>query len=182
MANFLTRTLLTRSFLTSSLLAVGAFTITACVAPASTEAVSEQPTPASSVEASDAVTDPETAAEVVPSATEAPAAEGSILATGQFTGVRGHVVTGGVEVVEVDGEYFIHLGDDFSLDDAPDPKVGLGQDGYDPATKAGELIAFTGASTYQVPEGVNPEDYNEVHIWCERFNVPLGVASLVVAE
>ena len=26
--------------------------------------------------------------------------------------------------------------------------------------------------------GINPDDYNEVWIWCERFNVPLGVAKL----
>lgn len=182
MANFLTPSFLTRSLLTSSLLIAGTFAVTACVATPSTEAVVEAPTQASTVAASDSVPDSETAAETAPSATETPVAEGSVLATGQFTGAGDHVVTGGVEVVEVDGEYFIQLGDDFSLDDAPDPKVGLGLDGYDPETKAGELIAFTGASTYQVPAGINPEDYNEVHIWCERFSVPLGVASLVVTE
>ncbi|WP_432612907.1 DM13 domain-containing protein, partial [Litoreibacter halocynthiae] len=35
-----------------------------------------------------------------------------------------------------------------------------------------------GASTYKIPAGIDPDDYNEVWIWCEKFNVPLGVAKL----
>ncbi|MEL6553388.1 MAG: DM13 domain-containing protein [Cyanobacteria bacterium J06621_11] len=172
MANFLTRSFLTRGFLV-----LGIFTVSACTAPAPTDTLSEVPAQSSVV--SDTVVEAvtETTAETAPAAVSE-----NIVATGQFMGAGDHIVTGGVEVVEVDGVYLIRLGDDFSLDDAPDPKVGLGLDGYDPSTKAGELAAFTGASTYQVPADVNAEEYNEVHIWCERFSVPLGVASLVVAQ
>ncbi|MEM9948130.1 MAG: DM13 domain-containing protein [Cyanobacteria bacterium P01_D01_bin.36] len=177
MANFLSR-----PCLTSSLVILGTFTVSACTTPASSSTLSETPTQSSAA----LETTPEAPSEAAkdtesPDTAAADTAE-NIVATGQFTGAGDHVVTGGVEIVEVEGAYFIRLGDDFSLDDAPDPKVGLGQDGYDPSTKAGELVDFTGASSYQVPTGVNVEDYNEVHIWCERFNVPLGVASLVVAQ
>lgn len=181
MANFLSR-----PFLTSSLLILGTFTISACTAPASNSTLSETPTQSSAAleitpEATLETTSEATKDTASPDTSAAATAE-NIVATGQFTGAGNHVVTGGVEVVEVEGAYFIRLGDDFSLDDAPDPKVGLGQDGYDPSTKAGDLVAFTGASSYQVPTGVDVQDYNEVHVWCERFSVPLGVASLVVAQ
>jgi len=104
--------------------------------------------------------------------------EAGVWAAGSFEGRSDHIVTGSVEVVEQDGSYIIQLGEDFSLDNAPDPKVGLGSDGYDPATKSGDLIALTGASDYAVPAGIDVSAYNEVYIWCEKFDVPLGVAQL----
>ena len=36
----------------------------------------------------------------------------------------------------------------------------------------------TGASSYTIPEGFDPATFNEVWIWCEKFNVPLGVARI----
>ena len=105
-------------------------------------------------------------------------AESNVIATGTFEGRSDHETSGKVSIVESDGKYSILLAEDFSLDGAPDPKVGLGKDGYDPSTKAGPLAALTGASAYDVPEGINIADYNEVYIWCEKFDVPLGVAKL----
>ncbi len=107
-------------------------------------------------------------------------ASATILASGSFEGRNDHIVTGQVSVVESDGKYIIQLADDFSLDNAPDPKVGLGKDGYDSSTKAGDLIALTGASNYELPAGINAQDYNEVYIWCEKFDVPLGIAQLQI--
>ena len=104
--------------------------------------------------------------------------EGVVLSTGTFEGRNEHVVTGGVEIVESGGKFVVNLGSDFSLDNAPDPKVGLGKDGYQKSTKAGALSAKTGASSYELPAGVDPADYNEVYIWCDKFDVPLGVAKL----
>lgn len=93
---------------------------------------------------------------------------------GTFTGESNHVTTGSVEVA--DG--MVNLLDDFFFDGAPDPKVALGNNGYDSSTLMGLLQSNTGASSYEIPAGINPDDYNEVWIWCERFNVPLGVARL----
>ena len=95
---------------------------------------------------------------------------------GTFTGKSNHVTTGRVEVVNANGKATINLMDDFTFDGAPDPKVALGKNGYDPATLMGPLTSNKGASTYEVPASINVDDYNEVWIWCEKFNVPLGVA------
>ncbi|MCB1403372.1 MAG: DM13 domain-containing protein, partial [Rhodobacteraceae bacterium] len=67
---------------------------------------------------------------------------------------------------------------DFAFDGAPDPKVALGQDGYRKDTLLGPLRSETGAQSYALPEGLDPAAYNEIWIWCERFDVPLGVATL----
>ena len=93
---------------------------------------------------------------------------------GTFTGASNHVTTGTAEIV---GNQ-VNLLDDFTFDGAPDPKVALGKDGYDPNTLMGLLKSNTGASTYEIPAGIDPADYNEVWIWCEQFAVPLGVAKL----
>ena len=98
---------------------------------------------------------------------------------GKFTGLSNHVTTGRAELVKSDGGGSVELMADFTFDGAPDPKVALGKDGvYDPKTLSGALKSNSGASTYQLPAGINPDDYNEVYIWCEKFNVGLGVAPL----
>lgn len=93
---------------------------------------------------------------------------------GTFTGKKGHVTTGTVEVLKNE----VVLLDDFTFDGAPDPKVAFGKDGYDAKTLMGRLQSNKGKSTYAIPAGINPDDYNEVWIWCEQFNVPLGLATL----
>ncbi|WGH80281.1 DM13 domain-containing protein [Jannaschia ovalis] len=103
-----------------------------------------------------------------------PALAGGHGRLGSFTGASGHATNGTAEIA--DGR--VNLLADFRFDGAPDPKVALGRDGYDPATLMGPLAADSGASSYALPAGVDPADYNEVWIWCERFNVPLGVARL----
>ena len=94
--------------------------------------------------------------------------------TGTFEGASDHVTTGTAEIA--DGQ--VNLLDDFTFDGAPDPKVALGNDGYDASTLMGALTSDTGASSYTIPDGIDPAQYNEVWIWCEQFNVPLGVATL----
>ncbi|MCK0168429.1 DM13 domain-containing protein [Jannaschia sp. S6380] len=93
---------------------------------------------------------------------------------GSFAGASNHVTTGTAEIA---GNQ-VNLLADFTFDGAPDPKVALGRDGYDPRTLMGPLQSNSGASSYAVPAGVDASQYNEVWIWCEKFNVPLGVAKL----
>ncbi len=102
------------------------------------------------------------------------------VATGEFTGKSDHITTGGVKVVKTaDGGAVIILDSDFSLDGAPDPRVGLGKDGkYDAASNMGVLQFISGLQMYRLPPTVDVDDYNEVYIWCTKFSVPLGVASL----
>ena len=100
--------------------------------------------------------------------------------SGSFTGASDHITTGNVTVTKnADGSATITLASNFSLDGAPDPWVGLGKGGkFVPATNAGKLLSNTGAQSFTVPAGVNVDDFDEVYIFCVKFNVPLGVAKL----
>ena len=93
---------------------------------------------------------------------------------GSFRGASGHATTGTAEIAG--GR--VNLLADFRFDGAPDPKVALGRGGYDPATLMGALRSNEGASSYALPAGLDAAAYDEVWIWCERFDVPLGVARL----
>jgi hypothetical protein len=102
-----------------------------------------------------------------------------VLASGTFAGASGHKTSGGVAVVRTDAGAMVVLQQDFSLDGAPDPKVGFGRDGaYDKKAQLAPLSANKGHQTYQLPASVDPANYNEVYIWCEQYSVPLGVAKL----
>ncbi len=99
---------------------------------------------------------------------------------GTFIGASEHITTGGVQIVKTaDGGAVVILDSDFSLDGAPDPRVGFGSDGtYAEASDLGELQNISGLQIYVVPPSINVDDFNEVYIWCLQFGVPLGVAAL----
>ncbi|MEP2027284.1 MAG: DM13 domain-containing protein [Paracoccaceae bacterium] len=100
--------------------------------------------------------------------------------TGSFTGASDHITTGGVQIVKTaDGGAVVILDSDFSLDGAPDPRVGFGSDGtFVEISDLGKLEHLTGVQVYIVPPSINVDDFNEVYIWCLKFGVPLGVAAL----
>ncbi len=100
------------------------------------------------------------------------------LASGTFKGESRHVTTGTATIVKDGDKTYVTLGSDFTFDGAPDPKVALGANGYDPSTLLSALRNNTGAQSYEIPASIDQSRYNEVWIWCERFNVPLGVAKL----
>ena len=104
-----------------------------------------------------------------------PAIAGGHGRLGKFVAKNSYATAGTAEVAG----NTVNLLDDFSFAGAPDPKVALGKDGqYDSDTLMGLLKSLDGSSSYEIPAGINPDDYNEVWIWCERFNVPLAVAEL----
>lgn len=103
----------------------------------------------------------------------------AVVAQGSFSGRNDHVVTGTVQVVEVGDRAYLRLGDGFTLDGAPDPKVGFGTSGaYDEASTVSALRQNAGAQDYALPEGFQLGSLNEAYIWCEDFSVALGVAEL----
>ena len=93
---------------------------------------------------------------------------------GSFVGKSNHVTTGTAEIAG----NTITLLDDFTFDGAPDPKVALGNNGYDESTLLAPLQSNKGKQSYTVPASIDTSKYNEVWIWCEKFNVPLGVAKI----
>ncbi len=98
---------------------------------------------------------------------------------GTFEGRSNHITTGSVKLVKDGDRYIVELGEDFSLDNGPDPRVAFGKDGtYAPDSKLGALLHLAGKQSYAVPPTMDVSGYNEVYIWCEVAGVPLGVASL----
>ena len=107
-----------------------------------------------------------------------PVFAGDVVHTGNFQGKSDHITTGQVTIEKVANGYLVVLADDFSLDGAPDPSVGFGKNGeFDTATQIGDLVSKTGEQTYLVSDAIEISDYNEVYIWCDKFSVPLGVAT-----
>ena len=106
-------------------------------------------------------------------------ADHHVVASGAFVGKSDHKTSGAASIEQLsDGGYVVVLGDNFSLDGAPDPKVALGNNGYDKSTLLGKLEKKNGKQIYRLPANIDPTNYNEIWIWCEKFSVPLGVAKL----
>ncbi|MEL6768145.1 MAG: DM13 domain-containing protein [Pseudomonadota bacterium] len=108
------------------------------------------------------------------------ASDARVTARGTFEGRSKHVTTGHASIVFSNGNVIIQLEEDFTFDGAPDPKVALGNGGFDPETIHAALRSNTGAQTYTLKPGLDIGNYTEVWIWCEQFSVPLGVARLTL--
>lgn len=101
------------------------------------------------------------------------------LSSGTFSGRSDHITTGGIHLVKTPKGYRLNFAPDFSLDGAPDPIVALGNGGvYDKANKIGPLKAKEGRQSYALPASFTPGEFSQVYIWCEKFDVPLGIADL----
>ena len=100
--------------------------------------------------------------------------------SGTFNGASNHVTKGAVTVTKnADGTATVTLAADFWFDGAPDPHVGFGNNGsFSKSTNLGLLRSNSGEQSYTVPASINVDDFNEVYIWCVRFAVPLGVATI----
>ena len=108
----------------------------------------------------------------------AASAQDQVLASGEFRGKSGHAASGGVSVVKTATGAVVVLAPDFKFDGAPDPKLGFGKNGYVKSTQFSELKSNSGKQTYDLPAAIDPADYTEVWVWCEKYAVPLGVATL----
>ncbi len=108
----------------------------------------------------------------------AASAQDQVLASGEFRGKSGHVASGGVSVVKTATGAVVVLAPDFKFDGAPDPKLGFGKNGYVKSTQFSILKSNSGKQTYEIPATIDPADYTEVWVWCEKYSVPLGVATL----
>ncbi len=115
---------------------------------------------------------------VVLAAPVAATAQDQVLASGEFRGQSGHAASGGVRVLKTTQGAVVVLGPDFKFDGAPDPKLGFGKNGYVKSTQFSALESNSGEQTYDIPATIDPADYTEVWVWCEKYSVPLGVATL----
>ena len=114
-----------------------------------------------------------------------------VLKTGEFVGKANHRCSGTVELARDDGGLFLQFRD-YEQTQGPDVFCYPTPDA-DPDTTAeidagtrvlidggadGGEITKTGTFVQVVPNGVAVEDVNGVGIWCDRFSVPFGAATL----
>ena len=101
------------------------------------------------------------------------------VSTGTFSGRTDHVTSGDVTLEKTASGYQLRFAGDFFLDGAPDPVVAIGNnETFLKSNKIGKLKRKKGAQVYILPAGFTPADFSEVYVWCEKFSVPLGVATL----
>lgn len=104
---------------------------------------------------------------------------GEAVFAGSFEGRSDHITTGAVTIRKSDGAYYVVLENSFSLDGAPDPKLGFGANGAIAVeTIFSPLEAKSGYQVYRLPASIDPAAYSELYVWCEQFSVPLGVATI----
>jgi hypothetical protein len=66
----------------------------------------------------------------------------------------------------------------FRVNGAPDMVVALGTDGYRPDTALGALLRPNGRQAYAVPRAFDMQRYNEVWLWSQSADEPVGIARL----
>ena len=103
------------------------------------------------------------------------------ITSGTFRGTDDfHFGHGTASIVEVEpGRYHLRLAD-FSVRNGPDLFVYLSPDagGYaDGALELGKLKATDGSFGYDVPDGVDPSDFESALIWCKQFSHLFAVAT-----
>lgn len=113
----------------------------------------------------------------------APSFAASSQRTGQLSGRQGYEVSGTI-VVEKDGDTTkVILKSDYLFDPSknpPDIKIAFG-DGEKYAKGSeihDELTVKKGEASFDVPAGIDTDQYSEIYIYCEKFTVILAAATL----
>lgn len=104
--------------------------------------------------------------------------EMAIHKSGSFEGRSDHITTGTVSLQKVNESWILVLEENFDFDGAPDPKLAFGDGEFVPSTVFTPLKANKGLQDYMLPDHIDPAGYTQVWLWCEQFNVPLGVAEI----
>ncbi|MFD4864341.1 DM13 domain-containing protein [Streptomyces sp. NPDC058412] len=126
---------------------------------------------------------PNPAASANPPAAPRTVAEGSLIS-------HEHATTGTVKLLRLaDGSHVLRV-EDLDTSNGPALRVWLtdapvieGVDGWrvfddGKHVSLGALKGNKGDQNYPVPAGVNPADYTSLAIWCDRFDVSFGAATL----
>ena len=96
---------------------------------------------------------------------------------GMLAGAGGHGAEGSVDLKG----HNLTLSN-IDVDKVPDGRVYLANDAnYESSVELGKLTQFSGTVKYSIPENVNPDEYNSVLIWCKKFSVEIGHATLKTA-
>ncbi len=104
------------------------------------------------------------------------------LAKGEFKSYS-HETTGNAEIVKVGDKWILRLSN-FKTSNGPDVHVIVGKNSDPKSFKAtdsvdlGVIKGNIGDQNYVLPSSISPEDIMSVTIWCKRFSVSFGGASL----
>ena len=92
--------------------------------------------------------------------------------------------SGGVQIIEENGQRYLELDNTFATESGPDVFVLLHREAvpnsYSPEdyVNLGRIQSFEGAQRYVIPAEVDLTDFRSAVIWCEDFNVTFGYAVL----
>jgi hypothetical protein len=101
----------------------------------------------------------------------------NVVKDGAFVGI-GHTASGTATVYDSGGVKTVVL-DPFSSQNGPDLKVYLSKDKSATSyIRLGVLKSTNGKQSYPVPGNLSLNEYQYVHIWCERFSVEFARAEL----
>lgn len=93
-------------------------------------------------------------------------------------GTTGHPASGMARVVETDGKSYIRY-ENFKTINGPDIYVYLAKDlDAKEYIDLGKVRATEGNVNYEVPDGVDINDYRYVMVWCKAFGVLFNYADL----
>lgn len=104
----------------------------------------------------------------------------------QFVTVeKDHATSGTVSIIEKDGKQFIQIEDNFKTAEGPDVEIILHKNSAIPLNIKEEnyitiapIQSFSGSQIYEIPKGVDLNDYGAVGVWCQEFNITFGYAQL----
>ena len=102
---------------------------------------------------------------------------GQVIESSSFQGENGHTVSGGVKIIKKGDIQYLVLESDFLFDGAPDPKLGFSKNGeFTEASLFSGLNQDQGTQIYRLPVDFDAANYDEVTIWCDKFDVSLAEA------
>jgi len=103
----------------------------------------------------------------------------STISEGTFEGLGAHNAKGTAKLIKIGDKFYVRFEDDFEVTNGPDLFVHFGKDGnYIAEARLGKLKGNIGGQNYEVLEGINPENFNEVWVWCRTFSTPFAKAVL----
>jgi hypothetical protein len=102
--------------------------------------------------------------------------------TGMLSGFPGHNASGKASVSKDGmGKAFLEL-TGIKVDKVPDGRVYLAKGGdHKKGIELGKLEQFTGDVRFPIPENTMLDAYDSVVIWCKKFDVGIGKATLVMS-
>ena len=107
-----------------------------------------------------------------------------LVALGEWQGADDfHTAEGQALIIETEPGVYILRVENFSVRNGPDLFVYLSRDpdGWEAnALNLGELKATDGAFNYEIPANVDIEEFQSAVVWCRRFAVEFGHATLQV--